>query len=974
MHASGFDNPALTDDVTNRKQLEEALRLSYDQLAVILQGVADGITAQGPTGHLIYANEAAARILRYPSTEALIGTPPPQIMDKFELLDEFGQPFPFERLPGRLALQGERSPSAMIRFRIKATHEEHWSDVKARPIFNEAGEVELVVSIFQDVTTLKQSERSQHLLAEASKVLSASLDYENTLHTVARLVILLLADYCTVHMIDEAGRIRSVVEAHVDPQQEVLLRELNHHYPPGLDPTRSLVGEVLRAGAARLIPEVTAPITDNLPVDDRLQGFLADLSPKSAMIVPLTARGQTLGAFTLVWSKSGRRYGPADLAVAKELADRVALAIENARLYQEAQTLNVELERRVTRRTAELQATNNKLAGEIAERKQVENALRKSKTWFEGLFESAPDTTVLVNGEGRIIRVNKQVEAMFGYTQTELQDKPVEILLPTRFRGRHVQHRSTYYAEPRIRSMGVGLELYGRRKDGSEFPVEITLSPLETEAGTLVISVVRDITRRKQAGGELQRMKEFSERLINSSLDGIFAFNRECRYTVWNPGMERISGLSKANVLGRCAFEVFPFLKETGEDKYFYETLTGKATIAKERPYTVLETGRTGFFEGYYSPIRDEADGVVGGLAIIRDITERKQAEESLRASEARFRTVFEGAGIGILLLNMEGRIIASNPAFQKILGYKTEELSQLTLSDITHPADHTTHLNLFQALATGKRALYRLEIRYLRQGGDLVWGYLSASLIRNTEGEPQFIVNMVKDITERKQMEAELAEVQHRLMESREAERLHVAQELHDGPLQDLYAVSYQLNEMWEVLPDEPSRGKLVTTQVTIQRTIQTLRALCGELRPPALAPFGLEKAIRSHAESFQKTHPKLAVKLELMPDGPALPEQVRLALFRVYQQAMSNIVRHAQANHILVRFELTSEAVILEIKDDGCGFEMPARWVELARGGHLGLVGASERTEAINGNLTIKSAPGKGTLIRATAPHLNN
>jgi PAS domain S-box-containing protein len=127
------------------------------------------------------------------------------------------------------------------------------------------------------------------------------------------------------------------------------------------------------------------------------------------------------------------------------------------------------------------------------------------------------------------------------------------------------------------------------------------------------------------------KLRAVYERLIDSSPDGIFAFDRQCRYTVWNPAMEGIFGLSQLQTLGKCAFDVLPSLKETGEDHLFSEALAGKTASTGERPYVVHQTGEQRFFETHYSPLLSEEGDMIGGLAIIRDITRRKHTEEALR-------------------------------------------------------------------------------------------------------------------------------------------------------------------------------------------------------------------------------------------------------------------------------------------------------------------------------------------------------
>jgi signal transduction histidine kinase len=216
--------------------------------------------------------------------------------------------------------------------------------------------------------------------------------------------------------------------------------------------------------------------------------------------------------------------------------------------------------------------------------------------------------------------------------------------------------------------------------------------------------------------------------------------------------------------------------------------------------------------------------------------------------------------------------------------------------------------------------------------------------------------------------LESELVEVQRVLMEAHETDRFKLAQFLHDGPVQELYGLSFLL----KALSDDCSptvRARIEEFQTGLQNVVHQLMDVCGELRPPTLGPFGLVKTIQSHAENFQALHPELQVGVELTFDGD-LPENIRIAFFRIYQEAMLNVLKHAHARHLIVRFGKTAEQVFLEIQDDGVGFQVPEDWVQMVHQGCLGIADSIERAFSIGARLQITSTPGLGTGLRVEIP----
>lgn len=351
-------------------------------------------------------------------------------------------------------------------------------------------------------------------------------------------------------------------------------------------------------------------------------------------------------------------------------------------------------------------------------------------------------------------------------------------------------------------------------------------------------------------------------------------------------------------------------------------------------------------------------------------IEERLAVEKDLQSSEERFRSIFESSPLGILLLDEQGRILHSNPAFQKMTGYALEELKEREISSLMPPLEAGLVVRLIEKLVNCQAVNPTLERRLVRKDGEIVWVKATFAGVNDQSRDCiNNIVAMVEDITERKNTESELVEMKARIQANVEAERLHLAQELHDGAMQDLHSVIFQIEGLRQNNTREV-KAVLAEVSETVHGTLQELRSIAKELRPPTLARFGLEKAIRSYTGDFIEKYPQIEVHLSLATDSQLLPEHERLVLFRIFQQSMMNVIRHAQASRIDVRFTLDAEEARLEISDNGIGFQVPTRWIALVRKGHYGLAGAAERVEALNGTFQVESAEGSGTCVRVSIP----
>ena len=382
-----------------------------------------------------------------------------------------------------------------------------------------------------------------------------------------------------------------------------------------------------------------------------------------------------------------------------------------------------------------------------------------ARVLFEQLFEFSPDSVIVADSEGRITNVNAQVCQIFGYSREELVGKPVEVLIPERFRSIHPGHRKAYNARPGIRPMGVGLELYGLRKDGTEFPVDIMLSPVETEEGRVTLAVIRDISERKKSEDILHLTQERLHLLVDSVRDyAIFMMDSAGTIVSWNPGAERLKGYRADEIIGR-SFSCFyaPEDIERGIPEQSLR-LAAEQGRAESEGWRIRKDGSRFWANAIIARIQDRNGNLAGFAKVTRDFSERKKVEEALRHSEEQLRALFEFSPDAIVASDAQGRITQANAQVEKFFGYSKAELLGQSV-DILVPERfrriHPAHRQDYSARARVRQMGIGLELYARRKDGSEFPVDIMLGPVETAEG--QIVLSVIRDLTEKRKAEEAL-------------------------------------------------------------------------------------------------------------------------------------------------------------------------------------------------------------------------
>lgn len=837
-------------------------------------------------------------------------------------------------------------------------------------------------------------------LARASAALADSLDYRTTLQTVVQLAVPLVADFCGVGIVHADHVLERAAMAHVDPELGRLLdRHVMQLTPSSLDdPHPSAVA--IRTGRPVLIDDIPDELLQRVAAGDRESlAVLRRFAPRAVLAVPLEARGRKLGVITLVNGPGRPGFGSDDVTLAEDLARRAAVALDNARLYHDAR------------------------AAEEEHRRQLE--------FTEAIIRSIADGIMAYDRRGNLTYLNPVAEQLLGRTADELRDRRGhELCHVADASGRPLPFGECRLLD--VLKWGRPIQLddqWFRRADGTVFPVALSSAPLVRDGEILgAVTVFRDVSERYRTMEALRQSEERLRRALSAARMVTWERDFATGRTVRSDLAPELFGKPAEEVLDDHQDHLRLIHPEDRDWVAARVAEAERAGTGYELEYRVLwPDGMVRWLAGRGRVFRD-AEGRPSGMAgTSHDITERKEVQlelerllirrkaetEELRRLHQRVQRSLEA----LLGLHQAGKLLTSihdpDAAARRLLeiAVRAARLDAAALRMRHGP----TGLRLWQrvgsepvlraasrrhaacsarqhAVSTAQTVSFEISAPgnpHARLSGWCVPLVVKDSVIGVLEacGQPRGPEEATLEILESigsqastaienarlyltvADSECELRRLVHRLMVTQEEERRRVAYELHDGAAQTATGLQQLLEAYAHRGPTEPIDADDLALAVTLaRRVVREVRGALAGLRPKLVDDFGLARGLAAHLDTLKEDGFQVEYVDRVGPER--LAPEVEIALFRVAQEALANVRKHAATDRARLLLDRLDGHVVLEVADDGRGFDPESARQGGGPGERLGVLSMHERVAQVGGTLEVVSQSGQGTRVRARVP----
>jgi PAS domain S-box-containing protein len=775
----------------------------------------------------------------------------------------------------------------------------------------------LIAELERSETQLVRRSERERTLRELVGSLAAIRDTDVLLeHVVEAAVTVTGADGAFLDRMDASGRLRTAHSRNVTSEAARTMLQRTELEPPA--------GVMGRALTERRVVRTDDYLEDgSFTHTADSDALVRELGIHSLVAAPLIADGELLGVLA-TYAGQGAAFDDESTALVAAFADHAAIAIANARLIE---------------------------------------ALDRSESRYRGMLAASPDVIFEVDADGRFTYLSDTLERQLGWTVPEMVGQHFGAIIDAGSMGDAAERWQTLREIP-------GIVLDARfllvARDGRRIPYEIRSVGIARDGRFIgVQGAARDVSERERLERELRDSEQRYRYLVKASPDVVWAIDDEGRFTFLSDRLESLTGFTPDELVGHH----FRDLTDPGSLDAAYEVWEAvRRDPSSVYPLSVRLTQRGGppipvdvWVTGL---VRDGA--FAGAHGSIRDVRERERLERELRASEARYRYLVDNSPDIVWTADADGIITYMSETSEAVLGWPPDEIVGRHLTTFIHPDSLEFVRGQYAAsleLTEPRDLRYRFDGRH-RDGSRVALEMHARTIVE--DGRYRGVHGSVRDIRARERLERDLRRQAAELAAGEE--RSHLARELHDSVTQALFSMTLVARSIELLLDRDPAaaRAKLETLRELQHDALAEMRALIFELRPASLETEGLVRALRTHCAAVEG-RAGLGIVIEADDEDweERLAPDVESALFRIAQEALNNVVKHAAATHVHIGLARTEREARLSVTDDGAGFD-PRRIPE----GHLGVAGMRARAEKLGGRLSVESSPGRGTRIEAAIP----